>query len=371
MQVDYIVVGQGVSGSFLSWYLWKAGKKVLVIDQSQAFTASKVASGVINPVTGRRIVSTWMIDELMPFALDAYTTLGAQLGVPLIEQKNILDFHATPQMMLAFNEKFATDKQYLNRIDDLAYYEQYFNFFFGIGEINPCYLVDLSSLIEHWRKALLANNSLLEAKLVFADAAQDLQHDASQPAAATFTLQDEQPFVTYKAQTYTASAIFFCDGTSGFDSPYFKMLPYARNKGEAIIAEIPDLPRNNIYKQGITLVPWKNNQWWIGSTYDWQFPDLLPTQAFRNKVELHLQQWLKLPYSIVDHIATDRPANLERRPFAGYHPLHPNVGILNGMGTKGCSLAPYFAHQIVQEIIDGTPILPAADVQRFRKVLSR
>ena len=57
-QADYIVLGQGISGSFLSYYLIKAGKKVLVIDESKPFTASKIASGVINPVTGRRVVQT-------------------------------------------------------------------------------------------------------------------------------------------------------------------------------------------------------------------------------------------------------------------------------------------------------------------------
>jgi glycine/D-amino acid oxidase-like deaminating enzyme len=66
-----------------------------------------------------------------------------------------------------------------------------------------------------------------------------------------------------------------------------------------------------------------------------------------------------------------RPATLERRPFAGFHPLFPVIGLLNGMGTKGCSLAPYFAHQLADHMIDQKPLLPEADIVRFRKVLSR
>ena len=34
------------------------------------------AAGLINPVTGRRMVTTWMIDELMPFARNAYREIG-------------------------------------------------------------------------------------------------------------------------------------------------------------------------------------------------------------------------------------------------------------------------------------------------------
>jgi hypothetical protein len=65
-----------------------------------------------------------------------------------------------------------------------------------------------------------------------------------------------------------------------------------------------------------------------------------------------------------------RPATIERRPFVGFHPKHSSVGILNGMGTKGCSLAPYFAKQLADNIITKKAILPEADVSRFKKILS-
>jgi glycine/D-amino acid oxidase-like deaminating enzyme len=60
-------MAQGISGTMLSWFLHKAGKSFIVIDEGNSNTASKVAAGIINPVTGRRFVYTWMIDELMPF----------------------------------------------------------------------------------------------------------------------------------------------------------------------------------------------------------------------------------------------------------------------------------------------------------------
>ena len=79
---------------------------------------------------------------------------------------------------------------------------------------------------------------------------------------------------------------------------------------------------------------------------------------------------LKQPFKVVDHIASLRPAvAVERRPFAGFHPHIPQVGILNGMGTKGCSLAPYFAKQLVENFVSGKPIDPLADVVRFRRML--
>ncbi len=96
MEPNYIIVGQGISGSFLSWEMEKAGLSFLVIDEGKPFSASRVASGIINPVTGRRIVKTWMIDELMPFAWQSYTEFGKALNIRCITEKPIIDCFPSP-----------------------------------------------------------------------------------------------------------------------------------------------------------------------------------------------------------------------------------------------------------------------------------
>jgi glycine/D-amino acid oxidase-like deaminating enzyme len=126
-----------------------------------------------------------------------------------------------------------------------------------------------------------------------------------------------------------------------------------------------------VFKKGISLAPWKEGLYWVGSSYEWSFTDPGPTGIFRQRTEAVLKDWLKLPFTTVEHIASVRPATLERRPFVGFHPLYPAVGILNGMGTKGCSLAPYFASQLVEHIRHGKAIQLDADVKRFTKILSR
>jgi len=351
MQFDYIIVGQGICGTFLSWNLTSAGKKVLVIDDDQPSTSSKVASGVINPVTGRRIVRTWEIEKFLPFAWNNYKELGKELGVELVRKCNILNFHATPQMELSFQDRLSEDNAYLRIPEDQEYWRTYFNFPFTIGEIDPCLLIDLNCLLREWRKKLIDTNALLSARFDWTECKIEIDQ------------------VTY--QNYRAEKIIFCEGTEGIDNRYFNLLPYARNKGEAIIANIPDLPRTNIYKQGISLVPWKDNLWWIGSTYNWNFTDLLPTTEFRRNTQTQLYHWLKLPFEIVDHIASERPTNMERRPFVGLHPVHQSIGLFNGMGTKGCSLAPFFAKEFTQFLLYNSPMNPLVDVFRFKKILSR
>lgn len=73
----------------------------------------------------------------------------------------------------------------------------------------------------------------------------------------------------------------------------------------------------------------------------------------------------------MDHVSAVRPATLERRPFVGFHPLYNQIGILNGMGTKGCSLAPYFASQLKVNLTQGRPINPEADINRYSRILGK
>lgn len=350
MTIDYLIIGRGLTGTFLSYYLLRAGKKILVIDDDKPCTASKVASGVINPVTGRRIVRTWRIEELLPFAFVAYKELGNELGINLVKQCSVLDFHPSLQMSEAFEKRLDEEPEYLHKTTSVDW-KQYFNYYYGVGEISPCLLVDINPMLNRWRDNLQLGHNLLNENFSWDNC----------------TVHDDH--ITYKH--ITAKKIIFCDGVTGVENPYFKNLPYAPNKGEAIIARIPGLSPDFIYKQGLSIVPWKDDLFWIGSSYEWNFTDVLPTAAFKEKVAQQLGYWLKNPFEIVDHLASVRPANMERRPFVGLHPKYRAVGILNGMGTKGCSLAPFFAKQLTDHLVEGKPIYADADVKRFEKTLAR
>lgn len=49
-----MVVGQGLAGSALAWALNEAGRPFHVVDAGHAAAASRVAAGLVNPVTGER-----------------------------------------------------------------------------------------------------------------------------------------------------------------------------------------------------------------------------------------------------------------------------------------------------------------------------
>ncbi|HEV2480531.1 MAG TPA: FAD-binding oxidoreductase [Puia sp.] len=384
---DVLVVGAGICGTFLSMELERAGIAHVVIDEQRPFTASRSAAGLINPVTGRRIVTTWMIDELLPFAVDAYARLAGLLGTAFFSPARVIDFFPSAQMRLAFLKRLEEDAAYLQLPADEHTWDGCFHTELGYGVVAPCYLVDMPGLLaaaSTWMSArgILREERFERGELVVASAgpaasaAWSTSSVAGSAASAAGSLAGSGPGVRYR--DITAQRIIFCDGIESFNSPYFSRLPFAPNKGEALIVEIDGLAEaatpdavKTVFKKGMSLVPWRDGLYWLGSSYEWSFEHAEPTERFRRQAEATLREWVKLPFHVLEHVASVRPATLERRPFVGFHPLHPAVGILNGMGTKGCSLAPFFARQLVQHIVDGSAILPEADVRRFSKILSR
>jgi glycine/D-amino acid oxidase-like deaminating enzyme len=353
MQIEYLIIGQGISGTFLSYYLQKEKKTFLVIDNNYPGSASRIAAGIINPVTGRRIVKTWMIDELIPFIKNAYTRLGSDLGFTSYSETQIIDFFPTLQMQNAFHERKNEDDTYLHEPVEKNNFRDFFNYNFGYGIVSPVFVIQLEKIVPAWRKHLMVNNQLLEEEFDFTN------------------LKTGKDEIIYK--DISAAKIIFCDGAAaaGFTNPFFRLLPFALNKGETLLIEATGLPETSVFKKGMMICPYaEKDLFWVGSNYLWKYNDWLPSKAFREQAELHLRNWLKLPFKIIEHKASFRPATLERRPFVGMHPLYPNLGILNGMGTKGCSLAPFFAKQLVDHLIYKKEILPEADIRRFNRILS-
>ena len=343
-----LIVGQGISGTWLSYWLLQKGASVLVLDAGKSNTASRVASGVINPVTGRQVVTTWLANELLPFAEKNYTDLGNLIEIEVLRRTGILAFPPSVQMLEAYQLKMKENPAYIRSVSNVWHYAAFFEFGFGAVKIDPAYHIDLSALLSGWR-------TVLEQKEAFREASFEPEK-----------MKLESVGLEYNGEAF--DTVVYCDGLSGFQSLYWQGLPFSFNKGEALLAEIPGLPFGNIYKFGITtVVPWKDGLWWIGSTYDNRFTDDAPTAAFRQKMELFLQQTLKVPYRITDHLAAIRPATIDRRPFIGRHPKYPQVAIFNGMGTKGVSLAPWLGEQMANFLLQQGNIEPLADISRFKR----
>jgi len=348
-KVKYIIVGQGLVGTWMSYHLHKAGISFKVINDPTFKSASSVASGVINPVTGRRIVQTWMIETILPFVVKAYQNFAHEIDCEIIKASPVILIHPSQQMQESFEFRMQNDNVYLFK-QDPSKWKVYFESPNGMGAINECYWIDLNTMISKWQSILINKQNYIAAHFEMND--------------VTF-LENE---IVWK--NIQAERIIFCDGLNALNNPYFSKLPFSPNKGEALIIKVSGLTKEYIYKSSVTVVPWKDDLFWVGSSYEWEFNNTEPTPAFKEKMTQCLDQFLKLPYQIVDHIVGIRPANTQRRPFIGVHPIHKQLAICNGMGTKGCSLAPYFTNELLNFLEFDKPVEPEASIKRFESILT-
>jgi glycine/D-amino acid oxidase-like deaminating enzyme len=346
-----LIIGQGISGTWLSYWLLRQGATVVVMDHADPNASSRVASGVINPVTGRQVVTTWMAETLIPFAEQAYTEMGGVLNATILNKTGILAFPPSAQMLEAYRQKMDDTPAYVHRVDAVDDYARFFRFSFDAVKISPAFHIDLPALLSGWRQHLLNSGALRNETFV------------------KEKLEVQDAGLCYAGESF--DTLVYCDGPAAFKDAAWQGLPFSFNKGEAVITEIPGLPGGQIYKFGITtLVPWVNGHWWLGSTYDNRFTDALPTAAFRNRMEQFLELTLKVPFTIKDHLAAIRPATIDRRPFAGRHPKIPSLAILNGTGTKGVSLAPFLGKQMAEHLLNATPLDPEVDISRFKRAFA-
>jgi hypothetical protein len=136
----------------------------VVVDEQRPFSASRMAAGLINPVTGRRMVATWMIDELLPFAVEAYGRLTGLLGASFLAPACVTDFFPTAQMRLAFLKRLEEEGRYLRLPADEHVWDACFYSELGYGVIAPCHLVDMPGLLAAARRRMVELGVLREER---------------------------------------------------------------------------------------------------------------------------------------------------------------------------------------------------------------
>ena len=96
MKIDYLIIGQGLAGSLLAWELIKREKTVVVIDSGRE-NASSVSAGLINPVSGLRLVKTADAETLLPASKLCYADLSDYFRRPFfleMPMRRIFQTHA-------------------------------------------------------------------------------------------------------------------------------------------------------------------------------------------------------------------------------------------------------------------------------------
>jgi glycine oxidase len=348
MKVNYLIIGQGLAGTLLAHELIKAKESFLFIDQFNESTSSKVAAGMFNPISGKRMVKSWNADVLLSDTFKAYAELEELLKCKLLYKQNIYQLFGSvkEQNDLSARMDNIDFAQYVNMFPNK---ERYLNDAFGAFEIKETGWVYTRKLVEEMNALLLAQNALLPETFDYS------------------LLKQMDGFWQYKH--ITAKHIVFSQGYKNKDNPYFSYLPFVLCKGEVFTIKCPLLAKDKMIKKGIYLVNLYDDVYKVGATYEWN--DLTESTSLQGKTFLteKLNDLVKIPYEILKHEANIRPTTKDRKAIIGEHPTLKQLFVLNGLGTKGVMHAPYLAKQLLANMREGVAIEKDIDIRRFDKLL--
>lgn len=342
----HLIVGGGIAGLSLAFSMYERNIPFKLIDAKKNYS-SIVAAGLINPIVFRRTTKSWRVEEFTPYLESFYKKIEALVGLNFFHPISIRRIFAHEQERNEWEKKQLQPEysSYLNEIstEDNAFSNPKNNF--GTGTIEHAYYVSTVTFMEQAYRFLEEKNFIQYEEVNYSDF--------------------DTTTTSYKDEVY--EKIFFCQGYTNAENPWFGSLPIQCTKGETLTVHSTQLPKDVSLNLKCFVLPIGNQEFKVGATYDWNSTDLSITEKGKEQLEAHLKTLTDAPYTIIDQKAGIRPTVLDRRPLLGKHSEFPNLILFNGLGTKGYMMAPLLANELLDHVFNNSPLDPEVNIQRFEK----
>ncbi|WP_176758715.1 NAD(P)/FAD-dependent oxidoreductase [Thiohalorhabdus denitrificans] len=341
---DFLIVGGGLAGSLLALALLERGRRVALVDQPRAASASRVAAGLLTPIGGRRLTRAGPLEELLPAAIRTYRRAEERTGRALLREVDTLRLCRGAEEAEHYRRRRADPdfRPYLGA--PVA----------GSEEEPEAYPVHGGGVLD--------TEAFLEAAAEIVAASGTLRRGVVDPKDVTVGPEG----VAWGE--LRADRVVFCEGYRVRENPWFHWLPLTPVKGEVLGGRLeeglPDRPVN----RKVTLVPWGDQEFLLGSTFDRHNVDEVPTAAGRAELLHQLPGLLgeRPEVEVTEHRAGIRPAPTDHHPLLGCHPRESRACVLNGLGARGALIGPYYAERLAEHLVEEAPLPPKADIARFR-----
>ena len=106
--MPFQIIGQGLAGTCLAWELFDRGVAFEIVDR-ECGGSSRVAAGMINPVTGKNFQPSWRIAEFLPEAMAFYKSVEDRLGTKFWHPHPVLRLAADPKNWEKIRGKFSAE----------------------------------------------------------------------------------------------------------------------------------------------------------------------------------------------------------------------------------------------------------------------
>jgi len=327
MRADLLIVGQGLAGTLLAWECERAGIAFVVADRGHATAATSVAAGIVNPITGRRLVKSWRIDDLLPLARAVYRDLEQALGVPLWRDLRVRRGLADDRERTVLARKLATGElaPFVVEPDESGFW------------IRGAARVDLAALLAATR--------------------------ARWRAAGRLRVEETD----FRAAAGRHELVIDCTGAAGVAGPgRFPFVPWEVSKGEVLELAVEGLEPGVGLNRRQWVVPLGEGRAWTGATHEPGVHDTRPSAEGRARLERGARELLgERAFAVTNQRAGVRLNLPDKRPVAGRHPDDARLGFCGGLGAKGALWAPLLARQWVAHLTSGAPFDAEIALRRF------
>jgi glycine/D-amino acid oxidase-like deaminating enzyme len=345
---DCLIVGRGLAATAAMHALHQRGMSFVAIGDPALSACSLVAAGVWHPVVFKRLTRSWRAETFIPFAVRFYRECEGTLGKKLLTERKLIRPFGEDQEKALWRKKAAAELQ--GFIDPDIHERNDFpgcRIPYGYGVVRAAGNLDVKLFVT--ASASYFGDRVLTARFVHGE--------------LTF---DDDGF-SYKG--IRARHILFCEGPAVEANPFFNWVQMRPSKGEILTVEFErPLFKDAVINKGGFLLDVSERIYRAGATYAWDDLTDEPTAPGRDTLEGVIRSITDVPYRVVSHEAGVRPSSFDRRPIVGEHPAHRGMYILNGLGTRGVTLAPWFAAKFVIFCRKEDSLEPESDVTRFRSL---
>jgi len=346
---NFLIVGQGLAGSLLAWRLLRNGYSVLIVDPGLEQTASRTAAGLINPITGKRLVKTQHVEQYLPVAMSLYKDLGEYFGETF--------WHAKRQVRL-FQSAEDTE-QWKKRCSEVGYGQYLGNKF---NADTKAYLNDSSKGgFEQKQCGYLDTNLLLDTLRQYFQTKGCITKQHLNVDDLTVSASSTQ------WQNHTFDNVIFCDGYQLQNNPWFSWLPLQPAQGEIFTLKTSQPLPDEIVQFGKWLLPLEEGAFKLGSTWQWKPIDEQTTEDAATTLTTALEQQFP-QYSdakLIERRVGVRPGTRDKMPFIGHHPNYPSLSVFNGFGSKGTLMIPWCSEHFYDLLIKGISLPSFVDINRY------
>jgi len=344
---DYLIIGQGLAGSMLAWELIQRQKQVIVVDNGQE-NASKVAAGLINPVTGMRFVKSSDVDLLLPCAKNYYQQLSLVFKENFFIEKTMLRLLRNEKELQACQKRLkqAEYQHYLEGIIPSSSALESSN---GLLQQTQTGYLLTQPLLDYLKNYFISKNSYINTQINY---------------------DDIELFPSLRWQNFQPKKIIFCEGYLASTNPWFSYLPFQPVKGEIITASATKVIQQNILNYGHWFIPLDEHRFRTGATFDRINLNQQITTTAKETLFSSLKQIMpNLDINkTINQQAGIRPCTLDKQPFIGQHPQHSNLLMFNGFGAKGSLQIPFYCQSFADSLLSDSSIPPTSNILRYNSL---